>query len=53
MSRGCAWRVEEQKGRHQGGAKWIGTGGTSPSGAYGYNREGIRIGQDKSPTDPP
>jgi uncharacterized protein with von Willebrand factor type A (vWA) domain len=41
-------RLEEQKGRHQGGAKWIGTGGTSPFGAYGYNPEGIRIGQDKS-----
>src|SRR2546421_2616974 len=41
-------RLEEQKGRHQGGSKWIGTGGTSPFGAYGYNPEGIRIGQDKS-----
>ena len=41
-------RMEEQKGRHQGGNKWIGTGGTSPFGAYGYNPEGIRIGQDKS-----
>ncbi|TIU69445.1 MAG: VWA domain-containing protein, partial [Mesorhizobium sp.] len=30
-------RLEEQKGRHQGGSKWIGTGGTSPFGAYGYN----------------
>ena len=39
-------RLEEQKGRHQGGNKWIGTGGTSPFGAYGYNPEGIRIGQD-------
>ncbi|HZP92967.1 MAG TPA: VWA domain-containing protein [Burkholderiales bacterium] len=39
-------RLEEQKGRHQGGAKWIGTAGTSPFGAYGYNPEGIRIGQD-------
>jgi len=38
-------RLEEQKGRHQGGNKWIGTGGTSPYGAYGYNPEGIRIGQ--------
>ncbi|HRJ69212.1 MAG TPA: VWA domain-containing protein [Beijerinckiaceae bacterium] len=38
-------RLEEQKGRHQGGNKWIGTGGTSPFGAYGYNPEGIRIGQ--------
>ena len=36
-------RLAEQKGRHQGGNKWIGTGGTSPFGAYGYNPEGIRI----------
>ncbi|KEO61420.1 vWA domain-containing protein [Thioclava indica] len=41
-------RLEEQKGRHQGGNKWVGTGGTSPFGAYGYNPEGVRIGQDKS-----
>ncbi len=41
-------RLEEQNGRHQGGNKWIGTGGTSPFGAYGYNPEGIRIGQDKN-----
>ena len=40
-------RLEEQKERHQGGNKWIGTGGTSPFGAYGYNPEGIRIGQDR------
>lgn len=40
-------RMEEQKERHQGGNKWIGTGGTSPFGAYGYNPEGVRIGQDK------
>ena len=39
---------EEQKGRHQGGKKWIGTAGTSPFGAYGYNPEGIRIGQDEN-----
>ncbi|WP_093566886.1 VWA domain-containing protein [Methylobacterium sp. 174MFSha1.1] len=39
-------RLAEQKGRHQGGSKWIGTGGTSPFGAYGANPEGIRIGQD-------
>ena len=39
-------RLKEQKGRHQGGSKWIGTAGTSPYGAYGYNPEGIRIGQD-------
>jgi uncharacterized protein with von Willebrand factor type A (vWA) domain len=41
-------RLAEQKGRHQGGSKWIGTGGTSPFGAHGYNPEGIRIGQDES-----
>jgi len=41
-------RLEEQKGRHQGGNKWIGTGGTSPFGAYGYNPEGVRIGQAES-----
>lgn len=41
-------RLEEQKERHQGGNKWIGTGGTSPFGAYGYNPEGIRIGQHES-----
>jgi uncharacterized protein with von Willebrand factor type A (vWA) domain len=41
-------RLEDQKGRHQGGNKWIGTAGTSPFGAHGYNPEGVRIGQDKS-----
>jgi uncharacterized protein len=41
-------RLEEQKGRHQGGSKWIGTGGTSPFGAGGYNPEGVRIGQQES-----
>jgi uncharacterized protein with von Willebrand factor type A (vWA) domain len=41
-------RLEEQQKRHQGGNKWIGTAGTSPFGAYGYNPEGIRIGQDES-----
>jgi uncharacterized protein with von Willebrand factor type A (vWA) domain len=41
-------RLEEQKERHQGGNKWIGTAGTSPFGAYGYNPEGIRIGQSGS-----
>jgi uncharacterized protein len=40
-------RFEEQKERHEGGNKWIGTGGTSPFGAYGHNPQGIRIGQDK------
>jgi hypothetical protein len=41
-------RLREQKERHQGGNKWIGTAGTSPFGAYGYNPEGIRIGQQDS-----
>jgi uncharacterized protein len=41
-------RLEEQKERHQGGSKWVGTGGTSPFGAYGYNPEGVRIGQKES-----
>ncbi len=41
-------RLEEQKGRHQGGSKWIGTAGTSAFGAYGYNPEGVRIGQEGS-----
>ncbi len=40
--------MKKQKGKHQGGNKWIGTGGTSPYGAYGYNPAGIRIGQDGS-----
>lgn len=40
-------RLEEQEKRHQGGNKWIGTAGKSPFGAYGYNPEGVRIGQDK------
>jgi uncharacterized protein with von Willebrand factor type A (vWA) domain len=39
-------RLAEQEGRHQGGSKWIGTGGTSPFGAYGFNPEGVRIGQE-------
>ncbi|WP_028305150.1 vWA domain-containing protein [Oceanospirillum maris] len=39
-------RLKEQQKRHAGGNKWVGTGGTSPFGAYGYNPEGIRIGQD-------
>ncbi|WP_425043874.1 vWA domain-containing protein [Primorskyibacter sp. S87] len=41
-------RLNEQQGRHQGGNKWIGTAGTSPFGAYGYNPEGVRIGQKES-----
>ena len=45
-------RLAEQKERHQGGSKWIGTAGTSPFGAYGYNPEGVRIGQDESRAPP-
>ncbi len=41
-------RLREQQKRHQGGSKWIGTAGTSPFGAYGFNPEGVRIGQDQS-----
>lgn len=41
-------RLEEQKKRHEGGNKWIGTGGESPFGANGYNPEGVRIGQEHS-----
>ena len=41
-------RLREQRRRHQGGSKWIGTAGTSPFGAYGYNPEGVRIGQDEN-----
>ncbi len=41
-------RLEEQEKRHEGGNKWIGTGGTSPFGSDGYNPEGVRIGQDKN-----
>src|ERR1700750_1810092 len=41
-------RLAEQKERHQGGSKWIGTAGTSPFGAHGYNPEGVRIGQEKN-----
>ncbi|MEY8117733.1 VWA domain-containing protein [Falsihalocynthiibacter sp. BN13B15] len=41
-------RLKEQQERHQGGNKWIGTGGTSPFGAHGYNPEGVRIGQSES-----
>ncbi|APX25323.1 MULTISPECIES: vWA domain-containing protein [Salipiger] len=41
-------RLKEQDSRHQGGNKWIGTAGTSPFGAYGYNPEGVRIGQAES-----
>jgi uncharacterized protein len=41
-------RLAEQKGRHEGGSKWIGTAGTSPYGAHGFNPEGVRIGQDEA-----
>lgn len=41
-------RLEQQQGRHEGGSKWIGTAGTSPFGAYGYNPDGVRIGQQGS-----
>lgn len=41
-------RLDEQRERHQGGSKWIGTAGTSPFGAFGYNPEGVRIGQETS-----
>lgn len=41
-------RLAEQKGRHQGGSKWIGTGGTSPYGANGYIPAGVRIGQKEN-----
>jgi len=43
-------RMEEQKERHAGGNKWVGTGGTSPFGADGYNPEGFRIGQKQAAT---
>ncbi|HVI98433.1 MAG TPA: VWA domain-containing protein [Sphingomonas sp.] len=43
-----AQRLEEQQGRHQGGNKWIGTGGTSPYGNAGYNPEGVRIGGEST-----
>ena len=41
-------RLKEQEKRHQGGSKWVGTAGTSPFGAFGYNPEGVRIGQTES-----
>ncbi|HRO11500.1 VWA domain-containing protein [Amaricoccus sp.] len=47
LMRKLAERLREQEGRHQGGSKWIGTAGTSPFGAFGYNPEGVRIGQDE------
>jgi uncharacterized protein with von Willebrand factor type A (vWA) domain len=48
LMRALAERLAAQQGRHQGGSKWIGTAGTSPFGAHGYNPEGVRIGQDES-----
>ncbi len=48
LMKALAERLKEQKGRHQGGNRWIGTAGTSPFGAYGYNPEGVRIGQEES-----
>lgn len=41
-------RLEEQKGRHQGGSKWVGTGGSSPFGNAGYHPEGIRVGGESA-----
>ena len=48
LMKALAERLEEQDERHEGGNRWIGTAGTSPFGAYGYNPEGIRIGQQGS-----
>lgn len=48
LMRALAERLARQQGRHQGGNKMIGTAGTSPFGAYGYNPEGVRIGQEES-----
>ncbi len=45
LMKALAERLEEQEERHEGGNRWIGTAGTSPFGAYGYNPEGVRIGQ--------
>ena len=47
LMQALADRLRQQQGRHQGGSKWIGTAGTSPFGAFGYNPEGVRIGQDE------
>ena len=46
LMQALAERLRAQQGRHQGGSKWIGTAGTSPFGAFGYNPEGVRIGQE-------
>ncbi len=48
LMRALQERLEEQDDRHEGGSKWIGTAGTSPFGAYGYNPEGVRTGQQGS-----
>lgn len=48
LMKALAERLAEQDERHEGGNKWIGTAGTSPFGAYGYNPEGVRIGQSGS-----
>ena len=48
LMRALKERLEEQENRHEGGSKWIGTAGTSPFGAYGYNPEGVRMGQEGS-----
>ncbi len=48
LMRALQERLDEQVERHEGGSKWIGTAGTSPFGAYGYNIEGVRIGQQGS-----
>jgi uncharacterized protein with von Willebrand factor type A (vWA) domain len=48
LMRALQKRLDEQDERHEGGSKWIGTAGTSPFGAYGYNPEGVRIGQQGS-----
>ncbi|MCG8370742.1 MAG: VWA domain-containing protein [Proteobacteria bacterium] len=48
LMRALQERLDEQQDRHEGGSKWIGTAGTSPFGAYGYNPEGVRMGQEGS-----
>ena len=48
LMRALQERLDEQEERHEGGSRWIGTAGTSPFGAYGFNPEGVRIGQSGS-----
>lgn len=48
LMRALQERLDEQDERHEGGSRWIGTAGTSPFGAYGFNPEGVRIGQSGS-----